>query len=406
MTGRFSTEEIIDYLEDTASQTLLSKFEKRRRQAPDYESLLQLLDRSKKQHAFSRTQLDKTYRKLRIAERNEFLLRFYSGNMTAEDNYILINELNVPTSKMVESILEDMQMGTDESQSLCAEALLSEGEVLQIVTGAEAVSPVSDANKTTTETPVRDIQVGPPRTPQSSRDSFEWLSWLKPATGLAFAALLIGLLTQSAITFFRTTYKLNSASTLLLTNYRIHKDEVPRLSGGYGSTGLELTLGERAVPDEVRDQESDQPQLLIENEKNRYLEDALKKGREALQNGADHNDAYLIQAQIFFINNQLDHTELYLQKLDSATWESPVAQNTRGLVAFSREQWRVAADLFQAAITTDPQLREGFYNLALAYRKLGQNENAVSAMERYLTMETETEWLIVARGWLKNFKQD
>ena len=104
---------------------------------------------------------------------------------------------------------------------------------------------------------------------------------------VSLSILLIA--TLSGIRFYNTSYQIMLAEDLLQENYRIYMADTPRLSGGYGSTGISQLMGD--------DDET-------------YINKALAHIIQALDNESTSSRVQEIQAQIFIINKDLYHQDI------------------------------------------------------------------------------------------------
>jgi tetratricopeptide (TPR) repeat protein len=66
--------------------------------------------------------------------------------------------------------------------------------------------------------------------------------------------------------------------------------------------------------------------------------------------------------------------------------------------------YRSAIAELEAALNLDPASKDLLFNLALVHEKLGQLEQAISALERYAEIETDVRELDRARLWIQRMK--
>jgi tetratricopeptide (TPR) repeat protein len=76
---------------------------------------------------------------------------------------------------------------------------------------------------------------------------------------------------------------------------------------------------------------------------------------------------------------------------------APKQHFEEALVHYREGHYRAAIAELEAALTFDPTSKDLLYNLALVHEKLGQLEQAITALERYAELETDPKELDRAR---------
>jgi Tfp pilus assembly protein PilF len=71
---------------------------------------------------------------------------------------------------------------------------------------------------------------------------------------------------------------------------------------------------------------------------------------------------------------------------------------------FYLERYDDAADAFEDVVKQDRYHAKAQYSLAVCYEKMGQNDKAKRAWQRYLEIDNDSVWAIEARKHLSNLE--
>ncbi|MEK7728760.1 MAG: hypothetical protein AAB354_10135, partial [candidate division KSB1 bacterium] len=205
--------------------------------------------------------------------------------------------------------------------------------------------------------------------------------WQRPIVWQpAFAAFAVLLLLggRGAWRYAQTDYLINQATALLQKEHRIFFQDV-RLSGGYGSSGPETTMGSGEEKEET------------------YLDRAKAQVEKAIANGATSVAAKQLLIQISVMNQDYARADVLVRELEPLAKKSPTLANDLGVYYFQRQAWRKAEEYFAAARAGDPKLSEAYFNLALAQAQLGKKSEALAVIQEYLVLETDEGWKLAAQ---------
>jgi tetratricopeptide (TPR) repeat protein len=224
----------------------------------------------------------------------------------------------------------------------------------------------------------------------------------RPAFAAAVLLVLIGGL-FGGVRFYKTTYRIGQAESILEENYKIYYADTPRLSGDYASTGIQILMG----PEEEATEAS-------------YLEEARALIKAATASGSKSTKARQLLAQTFIIEKKYAKADSILEQIDPESIKSAALLNDIGVLYFEKEAWETAAHYFASAIKiealdtaahyfasaikADPKFREARYNLALTKAKLGATEEAMAILNEYIGMETEEGWKNAALSFQNKLK--
>jgi tetratricopeptide (TPR) repeat protein len=211
--------------------------------------------------------------------------------------------------------------------------------------------------------------------------------WLGPVPKYVYVVIGLAVIFVSSyfgVRFYNTTYQIMLAEDLIKENYRVYMADTPRLSGGYGSTGI--------------------IQLMGEAEDKNFLDRALIYINRALDNQSTSSRLMEIRAQIFIINEDLNRAEQILDQLDAGSKETATVLNDQGVLKYLKGDYDSAANLFKRAIEVDDSLVEGFYNLAMVQVKMGDKSNAMQTMMQLLSIEQDEGWRGAAETFIESIK--
>jgi len=200
-------------------------------------------------------------------------------------------------------------------------------------------------------------------------------AWRSPAfAALALSALVVG--TYQGIRYYHISRPMAQAEEILQQNYRVYMKDTARLSGGYHSSGVAALMSQK---------EEKESELSYSNK-------ALALTEEAASNGADPDKVREIEAQIYVIQHDYAKAESLYQQIHTPLKDSAALLNDQGVLCFSRGDWDKAQAYFEASLKANQQFKEAWYNLALVKTNERDTQGALTALERYLTIETDEGW--------------
>lgn len=260
----------------------------------------------------------------------------------------------------------------------------------------------------------------------------------------AFAALFLIIAGFWSYDYYQTGYRLNLASRLLEENIRTYRS-MPQLAGAYApeplflmdaspasrpEDELALRVAEQAMADGVANishirlviensivnEKFDQAERYIDQgyamsekrprEINRLDIDKLKKeyalaraehlATKALANGDDSFDNFRIRAEIAILRDKPDAA---LEILDSVPPQFRMLApylNLLGVVRFHQRQYDTALQRFKEVLQVDNGYSKAYYNMALVYEKLGDEEKARENFEKYKSVVKDEGWIQAA----------
>ena len=217
-----------------------------------------------------------------------------------------------------------------------------------------------------------------------------WLRMLVPAVRIpspafAFAATVVVMVGGGlwGVRYYQTGYQVSIAEKLLQKNYRSYIGDV-RLAGNFEPTARSTELGPS-------------------DKQVGYVGEAQEKLASALDHGADSIAAGRLLAQSLIISDQLDEARSVLQALSPKETMSAAVQNDLGVIQFKLANYEAAAAQFNAAIDLDSQFRQSYYNLAIVKGKLGQPQEAILLLQRFLELETNEGWRRAGESLIDEF---
>jgi len=199
----------------------------------------------------------------------------------------------------------------------------------------------------------------------------EWRPVPKFAGAVAVALFL--LLGYGGQRYYVTTYRINRGGEVLVRNIPIFFER-PRPAGGYRSSGIEMLMAGE------------------EDGTKAALAKAERMVRSAMRHGARSLRARQVLAQIFLFEGQYARADSVLTALPARDRNSAEIQNDLGVIKYRQQKLEEATAHFRRAIARDPDFKEAYFNLALAYEQLGQKQKALEEIERYLDMESSQDW--------------
>jgi tetratricopeptide (TPR) repeat protein len=212
--------------------------------------------------------------------------------------------------------------------------------------------------------------------------------WQSPAMA-ALALLLLSIGAYQGIRSYNRSWQLSEAEEILRQNYRIYMKDTARLSGGYRSSGVAaLMSGEQAEREPAGS----------------YSEKVLVLAQNAATHGANPDKIRQIEAQVYFIQKDYAKAESIYRQLEATESRSAPLLNDEGVLRFSQQDWEKAQSHFEVCLKTDPNFREAWYNLALVKEKKGDSQGALTALDRYLKLETDEGWRNAALEFKKRLE--
>ncbi len=194
-----------------------------------------------------------------------------------------------------------------------------------------------------------------------------------PAFAGAAAIACFVLLAYGGQRYYVTTYRINRGAEVLVRNIPVFFEH-PRPAGGYRSSGIEMLMAGE------------------EDGKKAKLAKAERLVRSAFDHGASSLRARQVLAQIYLFEGEYERADSVLTVLPAKDRDSAEIQNDLGVINYRQQKPEEAAAHFQRAIAKDPDFKEAYFNLALAYEQLGQKQAALAQIEKYLDMESFHDW--------------
>lgn len=228
-------------------------------------------------------------------------------------------------------------------------------------------------------------------------ESFVWLLnlFLPPDRPIARAAFITALVVIVAggslwgVRYYKTGYRISQAENILTEQHRIYMADIPRLSGGYGSTRSSEPM---AGPDSATVERT-------------YLEESRALLTAAIADGDNSEKAKQLLAHILIIKKEYDEAASILNQLEGDSKKSAAVLNDLGVLSFNEQKWDSAASYFEAATKADSRFQEALYNLALAKSKLGATGEAISILTKYLEIETDDGWKNAGQSFLEKLRK-
>jgi Putative zinc-finger len=212
--------------------------------------------------------------------------------------------------------------------------------------------------------------------------------WRSPALA-SLALLLLSIGVYQGLRFYNRSWPLTEAEQLLRQNYRVYMKDTARLSGGYRSSGVAALMSDEGA--DKRPETS-------------YSGQALALAQKAATKGANPDEIRQIEAQVYIIQNEYAKAESLYQQIEGPESRSAPLLNDQGVLRFGQKDWEKAQEYFEASLKADPNLREAWYNLALVKAQRGDSQGASTALDRYLTLETDEGWRNAALEFKKRLQ--
>jgi len=160
----------------------------------------------------------------------------------------------------------------------------------------------------------------------------------------------------------------------------VYMDGVPRLTGGYKTTGNSQTM--------------DTPQ-----EKS-YLRQAAAKITKAQAYIPESPRLAMLQARVSFLSGDIFKAEKEYRHLLDENDKPATVLNDLGVIEYEKGDFKQADRYFLQAIEKNRRLSEAYYNLALAEQKLGLFDKAMETMNKMLAIERDEGWQEAGQSFL------
>jgi tetratricopeptide (TPR) repeat protein len=176
-----------------------------------------------------------------------------------------------------------------------------------------------------------------------------------------------------ALRFYNTTYQMKLAEELLRENYRIYMEGTPRLSGGFQPTGIRTLMS--------NDQSGQD-----------FIDEASQYANRALASDSSLQSAQYLKAKIMVIKSEYKSAADIFKQLEESGISSAPLYNDIGVTYFDLGKVEESVGYFQKALNKVPEFREAYYNLILAFQKLGRRTEAINLLKKYLEIEKDEGW--------------
>ncbi|MEE4310641.1 MAG: tetratricopeptide repeat protein [candidate division KSB1 bacterium] len=200
-----------------------------------------------------------------------------------------------------------------------------------------------------------------------------WMPGIPKPAYVAVGMLILVVAGSVGVRYYNTGYQIHVAKKTLLENHRIYFQDA-RLSGGYGSSGISMLMGD-------------------DDASPVYIAEAKKRLNHAIVKGNDSEKAQRLLAQAYILDNQYDKAEEILSEIDGDGQTSAAVLNDLGVARYRQSDWESAASYFSKAIERDSHFSEARYNLALVYIAQRKNEEAIDILKTLKTVEEDHAWL-------------
>lgn len=125
------------------------------------------------------------------------------------------------------------------------------------------------------------------------------------------------------------------------------------------------------------------------NEKNRYLNEAVQEFSRAIEIYKGYTDAYAQLALAKFRLNDYDEALKYYKLGLDRNPAKPKAWNNMGIIFFNRGDYQKAAECYQEAVKYDPYYDEAYGNLGACYGSIGNHPKAIEAFEQAIKINPQ-----------------
>jgi tetratricopeptide (TPR) repeat protein len=122
--------------------------------------------------------------------------------------------------------------------------------------------------------------------------------------------------------------------------------------------------------------------LAVHYEETGFLDKAVESYRDALISDRTHLPGYIRLGRVLLELDRLDEAESAFQFVLNVKPEDAAALAGAGRVAFQRQDYNTAADLYLRALKIQPEATSLHYHLGLTYRALGRTEDARTQMDK------------------------
>jgi tetratricopeptide (TPR) repeat protein len=183
---------------------------------------------------------------------------------------------------------------------------------------------------------------------------------------------------------WRSDVLVEESLATLVADYPLTDRDIPRPSGSFQYQPFGNT---RRIEQNERDKTVANLQRALEwNEKNAKASEYL--------------GTYYLLAKRDFDSAQVAFAKAYV--LDST---NAAILNDMGVLAWHQENFEEARQKFSLAVREDPTFAEAQYNLAILLQQMGQKQLAIQAWERYLQLDPQSTWAMIAKEHLGRLRQ-
>jgi len=140
-----------------------------------------------------------------------------------------------------------------------------------------------------------------------------------------------------------------------------------------------------------------------------YLQEKYQEAvgclEEVILLNKEYAPAYRLMAAVYEKMGKKDESEKYTKLAQEIAGASGIDKYNEAIKYFNEGNIDSAIPLFQEAIKLDPKLADTYYQLGMAYVNKGENEKAISNLEKYLELEPQGKNANTAQSIL-NFLKD
>jgi len=140
-----------------------------------------------------------------------------------------------------------------------------------------------------------------------------------------------------------------------------------------------------------------------------YLQEKYQEAISCLEEvillNKEYAPAYRLMAAVYEKMGKKDESEKYTRLAQEIGGASGIDKYNEAVKYLNDGNIDLAIPLFEEAIKLDPKLADAYYQLGMAYVNKGENEKAISNLEKYLELEPEGKNANTAKSILKFLKQ-
>ncbi|MCG8604587.1 tetratricopeptide repeat protein [bacterium] len=367
--------ELVDYLLEDSNGETRQKIDQAKKTDATLQSLVDLLDSIKQRSGLSRELLDPTYVPLKIVEKRELLMRLYSCDLDPEDGRLLLNELNSPTSTLLDDLKLDMG-STPEAAVPINERIPILAWLFRkprVLSKKVVLDTVMSTNR---EQAVGDVRLA--KVSEKPRGTTLKIGFAIAAVAIIIIGFVAG---QGPFRVWRASVHTMDGIQYLQRNWTVTSDD-------YRPDGFPHSIF--SVTHSTGTAEAASAKIKFESALN------WKENDSEAQKG--------LALHWYFVGNlslsdSLSQILLSQDSLDYRAW------NLRGLLEAKSENLTSALVSFQHALRINPDYLEAAYNHALVLQQLDRLEDAKNAWQAYLITDDSTDWATAARSHLSSLSQ-